>query len=263
MAKAEYSTIQTESKGRILYITLNRPEKRNALNSDMVGELKDVLKQANKDQAEEKVIVLRGNEKAFSAGADLESLQKLQTYSYSDNLQDSNHLKELFQQIYYHDKPIIAQVEGHAIAGGCGLATVCDFIFSVPEAKFGYTEVKIGFVPAIVMVFLLRKIGETKARELLLTGDLKKAAEMEKMGLINEVVGPDQIQERVQEFATYLIENTSGEAVALTREMIAEIQSMDIKDAINYAAENNAKARSSEDCQKGIEAFLNKEELKW
>ncbi len=263
MEEKGFTTIQTQIEHRILYITLNRPEKRNALNSDMIGELKNVLKEADKSNNEAKVIVLRGNGKAFSAGADLESLQKLQTFSYSDNLQDSNHLKELFQLIYYHSKPVIAQVEGHAIAGGCGLATVCDFIFSVPEAKFGYTEVKIGFVPAIVMVFLLRKVGETKARELLLTGTLKKGTEMKEIGLVNQVSEPESIAEEVKNFATQIAEDTSSEAVALTREMIAEIQSMHVKDAINYAAENNARARSFEDCQKGIEAFLNKEALKW
>lgn len=263
MEEQGFTTIQTQTENRIFYISLNRPEKRNALNSDMISELKEVLKEVDKSDNEAKVIILRGNGKAFSAGADLESLQKLQNYSYSDNLQDSNHLKELFQLIYYHSKPIIAQVEGHAIAGGCGLATVCDFIFSVPEAKFGYTEVKIGFIPAIVMVFLLRKIGETKARELLLTGTLKKAAEMSDVGLINQICEPEAIAEEVKSFATQIADNTSAQAVALTKEMIAEIQSMHVKDAINYAAENNAKARSFEDCQKGIEAFLNKEELKW
>ncbi len=263
MGEQGFNTIETQTKDRILTIVLNRPDKRNALNSEMISELKEVLKKADKDEAEEKVIILKGKGKAFSAGADLEALQKLQTYSYSDNLQDSNHLKELFQVIYYHSKPIIAQVNGHAIAGGCGLATVCDFIFAVPEAKFGYTEVKIGFVPAIVMVFLLRKIGEVKARELLLTGELQDAQKMKTIGLINEVYEPNAIEEAVNNFAQQLAENTSAQAVALTREMIAEIQSMHVKDAINYAAENNAKARSFEDCQKGIQAFLNKEELKW
>ena len=262
MQEQTFATIETEIDERIRYITLNRPGKRNALNSEMVSELKEALKEAEKDE-NVRVIVLKGNGKAFSAGADLDSLQKLQTYSYSDNLQDSNHLKELFQLIYYHDKPVIAQLEGHAIAGGCGLATVCDFIFSVPEAKFGYTEVKIGFVPAIVMIFLLRKVGEAKARELLLTGELKKARDMQAIGLINEVYEPQEIAGKVKEFAKKIAEETSPEAVALTREMIAEIQSMHVKDAINYAAENNAKARSFEDCQKGIQAFLNKEELKW
>ena len=262
MEASAFNTIETTQEDRIRYITLNRPDKRNALNSEMVGELKEAFRQAEKEDTS-RVVVIRANGKAFSAGADLEALQKLQTYSYSDNLQDSNHLKELFQLIYFHDKPVIAQVEGHAIAGGCGLATVCDFIYAVPEAKFGYTEVKIGFVPAIVMVFLLRKIGEAKARELLLTGKLEKAPAMEAAGLVNGVYEGDQIKEAVKELAQHIATATSPEAIALTREMIAEIQSMPVKDAINYAAENNARARGFEDCQKGIQAFLNKENLSW
>ena len=262
MEEQQPNTIETSLNDRIRYITLNRPDKRNALNSEMIGELKEVFRKAEKE-AESRVIVLNANGKVFSAGADLEGLQKLQTYSYSDNLQDSNHLKELFHIIYYLDKPVIAQVEGHAIAGGCGLATVCDFIYAAPEAKFGYTEVKIGFVPAIVMVFLLRKIGEGKARELLLTGKLEKAQAMEAAGLVNGVYEPDTIQETVKELADHIAYNTSGEAVALTREMIANIQSMPVEDAISYAAESNAKARGFDDCQRGIAAFLNKEELKW
>lgn len=262
MEDERFQVIETAIKDRIFYITLNRPDKRNALNSEMITELKEAFKQAEKDETS-RVIVLKGNGKVFSAGADLESLKALQENTYSENLQDSNHLKELFEQIYYHNKPVIAQVEGHAIAGGCGLATGCDFIFSVPEAKFGYTEVKIGFVPAIVMIFLLRKIGEARAKSLLMTGELRKAQEIQDWGLIHEVVEPGEIEERVYNFATQLAENTSGEAVSLTKEMIAKIQSMDAKDAINYAAENNARARSSDDCQRGIEAFLNKEELKW
>jgi len=148
---------------RIGTITINRPEKRNALNFEIVQELKIALEMAAND-ADCKVIVLRAEGKAFCAGADLEYIQTLQNNTFEENLQDSGHLRELFQQIYLHEKVIIAQIQGHALAGGCGLASVCDFSFAVPEAKFGYTEVKIGFVPAIVMVFLIRKIGEAKAR---------------------------------------------------------------------------------------------------
>lgn len=262
MDESQFNTIQTTLEDKVRYITLNRPDKRNALNSEMVGELKEVFRKAEKED-ESRVLVIRASGEVFSAGADLEALQKLQTYSYSDNLQDSNHLKDLFQLIYYHDKPVIAQVEGHAIAGGCGLATVCDFIYAVPNAKFGYTEVKIGFVPAIVMVFLIRKIGESKARDLLLTGQLAKAPAMESAGLVNAVYEPNEIQEAVKALADHIAHYTSPEAVSFTREMIANIQSMPVKDAINYAAECNAKARGFEDCQRGISAFLNKEELKW
>ena len=173
MEATEYKYIQTEVSERIGYITLNRPDKRNALNFVVIRELKDAF--AWMEQSSEvKVIVLRGNGKAFCAGADLDYMSKLQEYSYNENLMDSAHLMELFKQIYRLNKIVIAQIEGHALAGGCGLATLADFSFSVPEAKFGYTEVKIGFLPAIVMVFLLRKIGEGKAKQLLLSKQTTK-----------------------------------------------------------------------------------------
>ncbi len=151
--------IETSVKDRIGYIVLNRPDKRNALSPEMVSELKLAFKKAE-DNAAVKVIVLKANGESFCAGADLAYLQDLQKFSYEENLADSRHLKELFLQIYTLRKVVIAQVQGSAMAGGCGLATVCDFVYAVPESKFGYTEVKIGFIPAIVMVFLLRKIGE-------------------------------------------------------------------------------------------------------
>ena len=249
-------------KDRIAFITLNRPEKRNALNHELVAVLKDACDQASEDQ-QVKVIVLKANGEAFCAGADLEYLQQLQKFSFEENLQDSNHLKELFLKIYTHPKIVIAQVQGHALAGGCGLATVCDFVVSVPTAKFGYTEVKIGFIPAIVTVFLLRKLGEAKAKEMLLSGELFSAEQVLKMGLINHVVEPDQLEQHVLQLAKKLVETNSGESMKLTKQMIAAVPSMSIENALNYAAEMNAKARGSEDCKRGIGAFLNKEKLTW
>ena len=151
MKFVEYSV-----KDRIGFITINRPEKRNALNADLITELKNVFDRAEDDD-KVKVIVLRANGEAFCAGADLEGLQKLQNYSKEENMSDSRHLKELFYKMYTLNKVVIAQVHGHALAGGCGLTTVCDFVYAVPEAKFGYTEVKIGFIPAMVLIFLIRK----------------------------------------------------------------------------------------------------------
>jgi methylglutaconyl-CoA hydratase len=155
-------------------ITLNRPEKRNALSPELVTELKNAFNKAEQDAAV-KVVVLKANGESFCAGADLGYLQQLQNFSFEENLADSNHLKEFFLKIYTLNKVVIAQVQGHALAGGCGLAAVCDFTFAVPEAKFGYTEVRIGFIPALVSVFLIRKLGEQKARHLLLTGEIIKA----------------------------------------------------------------------------------------
>ncbi|HAC23901.1 MAG TPA: methylglutaconyl-CoA hydratase, partial [Cytophagales bacterium] len=147
------------------YITLNRPDKRNALSPELIKALSEAFDRATRDE-QAKVIVLKANGEAFCSGADLAFLQQMQAFSEEENYQDSSRLKELFLKIYTLPKVVIAQVQGHALAGGCGLATVCDFTFAVPQARFGYTEVKIGFVPAIVMVFLLRKLGEQKAKQL-------------------------------------------------------------------------------------------------
>lgn len=262
MNTTAFNFVNYEVVNRIATITLNRPEKRNALNYDYVTELKAVLTIAENDD-KAKVILLKGEGKAFSAGADLEYLKQLQSNSYDENLADSSHLMELFKMIYNFPKVIIAVIEGHAIAGGCGLATVCDFAFSVPEAKFGYTEVKIGFVPAIVMIFLLRKISEVSAKELLLTGKLITAEEAQKFGLINGIYPVETINKEVQSFALDLVHNTSGESLKRTKQMIAKIQEMGLNEALNWASEMNAETRDTLDCKKGVGGFLNKENISW
>ena len=257
-----YEFITTQQQDRILYITLNRPEKRNALSGQLVFELKDALLRAEAD-IHTKVIVLNAQGTVFSAGADLDYLQQLQHNTFEENLADSSSLAELFNIIYKNKKVVIAQVEGHAIAGGCGLATVCDFTFAVPDASFGYTEVKIGFIPAIVSIFLMRKLSEVKAKELLLTGKLISAAEAEKMGLINEVIPANQIADKVFNLATQLCEQTSAQSLDMTKQLINAVQEMSIEEALRYTAEMNAKARASDDCKKGIASFLSKEKIKW
>lgn len=254
--------VLTRNRGKIFEIILNRFEKRNALNSLFIQELTIAFLEADKDP-EVRVIILKAQGKVFSAGADLEYLQQLQNNTYEANLEDSTQLKNLFKFIYLQKKLVIAQVEGHAIAGGCGLVTVCDFAFSVPEAMYGYTEVKIGFIPAVVSYFLIRKVGEAKARELLLTGKLVSAEYMEKIGIVNEVIDAEKIEEYVLAFAEKLSIETSANSIAATRAMIAEIQTYRPFDAMNYAAELNARVRMHDDCKRGIAAFLDKGEVKW
>lgn len=249
-------------KDRVGYITLNRPEKRNALSHELVKDLKEAFSRAEMD-ASIKVVVLNANGESFCAGADLAYLQQLQKFSYEENLADSKHLKELFLQIYSLKKVVIAQVQGHALAGGCGLATVCDFTFAVPEAKFGYTEVKIGFIPALVAVFLIRKIGEQKARQLLLTGEIIKAQDALSRGLISKVVELKELESSVFDFAQELIRNNSAQSMQLTKQLIADVQSLSLHDALDIAASMNAQSRATEDCKKGIASFLNKLELRW
>lgn len=254
--------IDYTSTNRIGYITLNRPEKRNALNQELVNELSKAFVQASSDEAV-KVIVLRANGEAFCAGADLGYLQQLQKFTYEENLADSRNLMALYKLIYTLPKVVIAQVEGHALAGGSGLVTVCDFAFAVPEAKFGYTEVRIGFVPAIVSAFLIRKIGEGKARELLLSGRLMTADEAVTVGMISRSVSKDKIAEEVDALAKQLISTASGQSLAATKTLIDQVQGRPLTEALDFAAQENARARATDDCKKGIDAFLSKKDLKW
>ena len=258
----DFKLVSYEIKDRIAYISLNRPDKRNAFNEDLVNELKSAFIHAEQDE-NIKIVVLDGKGKSFSAGADLEYLQSLQKNSFEENLADSNNLKELYQHIYEFKKITIAKVEGHAIAGGAGLATVCDFTFAVPEALFGYTEVKIGFIPAIVMVFLLRKIGEAKSKELLLTVKLISAQEAHDLGIVSQVFSAETIEDATHNFAIELANSTSAQSISNTKEMMKNITSMSLTQAFDYAAEMNAKGRNNSDCKRGIQAFLNKEKIQW
>jgi methylglutaconyl-CoA hydratase len=256
----KYVTYVVEEK--ICYITLNRPEKRNALNYDFVSELKQSFTKAEADPLV-KVVILKAEGSSFCAGADLEYLQSLQKFTYQENLQDSTHLMELFRTVYQLTKIVIAQVQGHALAGGCGLVSVCDFSFSVPEANYGYTESRIGFVPAIVLVFLLRKIGEGKAKELLLTGSPITARDAKDFGIINWIVEEKELEKSVKEFAQKLCTNNSGMSMQLTKKMIGEVPSMSLDEALAYACVKNAEARESDDCKKGIDGFLDKRKIIW
>lgn len=247
---------------RIATITLHRPEKRNALNGAMVAELRTALQQAGADE-HVKVIVLKGSGEAFCAGADLDYLQQLQRNTRKENLADSKELMQLMLQIYHHSKVVIAQVEGHAIAGGCGLVTLCDLSYVVPEAKLGYTEVKIGFIPALVSIFLVRKIGEGRARDLLLTGRLITAEKAEVYGLVNEVVPADRIAAHVEKVAADLCTGASANSLKLTKKLITDVFDQPLENALEQAARLNAETREHTDCQRGIQAFLAKEKMVW
>ena len=249
-------------ENRKAILRLNRPEKRNALNQDFVLELLQCLDIIEKDDSA-KVVVLEGKGDVFCAGADLGYLQQLQTNTYEENLEDSRVLKSLFERIYNYPKVIVAKVHGHAIAGGAGLATVCDIVFAAPEAKFGYTEVNIGFIPAIVSIFLLRKIGEAKANDLLLSGKLVSAEEALQYGMINFVVPSSTLDQDVEEYTDRLIHKTSAQSLRATKNLIKLVQDIPQATALDRAAEMNAQGRESEDCKKGIAAFLNKEKITW
>ena len=242
---------------------LSRPEKHNALDDVMVNELQHAFSTAQKDP-KVKVIFLSGEGESFCAGADLEYLQRLSQFDFHQNQEDSSNLMRLFLQIYTLRKPVIAIVNGNALAGGCGLATVCDFVLAGKEtARFGYTEVRIGFIPAIVMVFLVRRIGESAARALTLRGNTIDAAEAYRIGLANELVPSMELEARSVALAGELIQRNSPSSMGLVKELLARIHGMGTKDALEFAANLNALTRMTDDCKRGIDAFLKKEPIEW
>ena len=254
--------IETITKDRVLTLRLNRPDKRNALNVDLVTALKVALEKAEADE-DLRTLVLTGAGSAFSAGADLSSLRAMRDAEPMENQHDSRHLAELFRRIYQHPMPVIAKIKGHAVGGGCGLATVCDFAYAAEGTKLGFTEVRIGFVPAIVMVFLRRTLGETQARDLLLRGRLVDATTAAELGLVTRAVPEGALDEAVKDLARELARETSGSAVALTKQMLARVPGMGLDEALDYAVQMNAFARGTDDCQAGIKAFLNDEDPPW
>jgi len=255
-----YNTIQLAYDGGIATITLNRPDKRNAISYELIEDLLTVLAEVAKSSA--RVLILTGSGKAFCSGMDLENLKALIGRKPEQNVEDSQVMARLFRTLYDFPKPTIAAVNGAAIAGGTGLATLCDFTLAVPEAKFGYTEVRIGFVPAIVSTFLLRQVGEKIARDLLLTGRLFDAAEALRIGLINEIVAAEGLMNRARQLATQLMEN-SPVSLLYTKRLLSEAAGANLDAQIEAAVRENAAIRSTADFREGISSFLEKRKPKW
>jgi len=256
-----YSTLKLELEPALAVITLNRPEKRNAISAAMIEELMAALDEACASPA--RAIILTGAGKAFCSGMDLEALRALAAgQSREQNLEDSRRMMRLFLEVYACEKPLIAAVNGAALAGGCGLATLCDFTLAVPEAGFGYTEVRIGFIPALVSVFLVRQIGEKRARDLLLTGRIVKAEEALRLGLINEVVPADKLMERARELAATLAAS-SPSSLTRTKRLLREIAGEELERQLEAAIRENAAIRDTADFREGLSAFLEKRPPSW
>jgi len=245
-----------EDRGAIRFLTLNRPEKRNALNDALVDALKTALGEAHENE-ELRAVVIRGAGKDFCSGADLSALQKIAGASYEDNLEDAHNLAELFAMPRKMRVPVIAAVHGRALAGGCGLATACDLVLATETAHFGYPEVKIGFVPAIVTAFLRRNIGEKRAFELITQGFEFAAQQALELGLVNRVFAEDQFDVEVENYCS-VYEKLSPTAVSLTKDLLYGMDSLAFEESIELGTETNVEARMSEDCQTGIAKFLNK-----
>jgi methylglutaconyl-CoA hydratase len=256
----KYKTLQLAFDSTAATITLNRADKRNAISYELIDDLIRALDEVNKSSA--RILILTGAGKAFCSGMDLDDLKSLIGRKPEQNLEDSRTMVSLFRSLYEFPKPTIAAVNGAAIAGGTGLALLCDFTLAVPEAKFGYTEVRIGFVPAIVATFLLRQVGEKIARDLLLTGRIFDAAEALRIGVINEIISPEKLLDRARELASQLAEN-SPLSLFNTKRLLTGHARAELDSQIEAAVRENAGIRESADFREGIASFLEKRKPKW
>ena len=255
-----YSTLLLDISGQIAGITLNRPDKRNAVSATMIAELQTALDEVEKSHA--RVVIITGAGKAFCAGMDLEMLAAISQQSPAENQEDSRRMAKMLRRLWSFPRPLIAAVHGAALAGGCGIATLCDFTLATPEAKFGYTEVKIGFLPAIVSVFLTRQIGEKKARDLLLTGRIVEAAEAKELGLVNEIVPAENLLARARELAEVLIAASPG-SLSRAKRLMTSAAAAAVDHDLERAILENARIRCTPDFKEGLASFLEKRKPVW
>ena len=255
-----YTTLLLEEHGPVATITFNRPEKRNAISAKMICDLLTVLDDIERTRA--RVVIVTGAGSAFCAGMDLEMLSALGQQSAQENQEDSRRMARMFRRIWSFPKPMIAAVNGHALAGGCGIATLCDFTIAVPEAKFGYTEVKIGFLPAIVSVFLTRQIGDKRARDLLLTGRLVLAEEAKELGLVTEIVPAEKLISRCAEITEQLIA-ASPSSLTRAKRLLTSAAAASVDADLERAVLENARIRCTPDFKEGLASFLEKRKPVW
>lgn len=254
MSPAGSPTVLRDTEGGVAWLTMNRPDKRNALNDRLIADLKTALRQAAADD-EVRVIGLRGAGKDFCSGADLSSLRVISEASVMENLEDVDALSELFVLLRRLRKPVVAVVHGRALAGGCGLATACDLVIAAESARFGYPEVWIGFVPAMVMAILRRNVSEKRAFELIVRGETLAAGEAERIGLINQVLPDEEYEVAAAEYLSTLAEHSTS-AVQLCKRLLYQQDSMGFETAVRAGADLNVVARMTEDTQAGVARFL-------
>lgn len=255
-----FNTILLTHSGPVATITLNRPDKRNAISYELIDELQRALDKVQ--HSDSQVLIITGAGGAFCSGMDLENLKALTGRTAEQNLEDSRTMGRLFRSIYDFPKPTIAAVNGPAIAGGTGIATICDFTIASTDAKFGYTEVRIGFVPAIVSAFLVSQVGEKQARDLLLTGRIFAADEALRMGLVTQVVAPEDLTRRAHELAQTLLANSPA-SLRATKALLAQTVNAELDKQIEAAVAQNAAIRQTHDFREGISAFLEKRKPRW
>jgi len=255
-----YECIKLEINDTVAVLTLNRPEKRNAISHKMIEEILDALDEVEGGSA--RVLILTGADNAFCAGMDLQALKDFRSQSDTKIVADARLIATLFRRLYAFPKPTIAAVNGPAIAGGCGMATVCDFTLAVLEAKFGYTEVRIGFIPAIVSSYVVRQVGEKRARDLLLSGRIFRAAAAQTMGIVTEVLERDKLLPRAHELAQSLAA-MSPVALSHTKRLLLKFSEDELDRETEMAVEASARVRKTADFQEGLAAFLEKRKPQW
>lgn len=257
---SRFRFIEVSSANEIQTITLNRPEKRNALSPELIDELTQVLEETATCDCG--VVILTGAGSAFCAGLDMEHLETMTARTIEQHRRDSENMARVLRSLYEFPKPIIAAVNGPAIAGGMSLATLCDFTYASPDARFGYTEVRLGFVPAIVASFLYRQIGEKKTRELLLSGRILKAEEACRLGLVTRIVQPEELMPEAIAMARTLLQN-SPEAMRAVKRLLAGHAANRLDEEIEDAIAANAMQPTSEDFREGVRAFLEHRRPEW
>ena len=255
-----YAALTLAYKGPVATVTLNRAEKRNAISYELIEEIHHALHAVQKSSAH--IMILTGAGAAFCSGMDLDNLREITKHTEEENLADSGRMAQMFRALYDFPKVTIAAVNGPAIAGGSGLATLCDFTLASSAAKFGYTEVRIGFVPAIVATFLLRQVGEKQARDLLLTGRIIDAEEAFRIGLVNEVVPPDKLLARAEELAETLAANSPASLLA-TKRLLRTFSHVELDRQVSAAVDENARIRTTHDFREGVASFLEKRKPNW
>src|SRR5262245_10130261 len=251
-----YNKILYAVEGDMARLTLNRPDKRNALDAEIVGEMKMALQQAAEDE-NVRVVLISGAGKDFCSGADLAALQRISEATVMENVADARHLSELFNQMRQHPRPIVAAVRGRALAGGCGIATACDIVLATESAQFGYPEVNIGFIPAMVMAILRRSVSEKRAFELITRGDILSAKRAEKIGMITRVFADEEFEAKVEEYVGQLA-TKSASAVSLSKNLLYHMDAMTFETALEAGVQLNAITRMTDDCKRGVEKFLKK-----
>ena len=252
----DYNKILYAAEAGVARVTLNRPDKRNALDAELVGEVKAALREAALEEGV-RVVVISGAGKDFCSGADLAALQRISTATVSENVEDARHLGELFLQMRRHPRPIVAAVRGRALAGGCGIATACDLVLASESAQFGYPEVNIGFIPAMVMAILRRSVAEKRAFELITGGDILGAQRAYDIGLINRVFADDEFEADVEAYVAQLAKK-SASALSLSKNLLYHMDGMTFETALEAGVQLNAITRMTEDCRRGVEKFLKK-----